>query len=88
MRERSAIEMAEMQPPRWAVHPMRVIFMISCEPSPALENRQRWSLAFHYFVNRSLVKVGAWRVLPPPRFEGRRGQMMNDPVGFGYTTHS
>lgn len=53
----SAIEMAEMHPPRWAVHPMRVIFMISREPPPGLADRHRWSLAFHDFVSRSLVKV-------------------------------
>jgi hypothetical protein len=53
----SAVEMAERQPPRWSVHPMRVIFMISRDPPPALADRQRWSLAFHDFVTCCLVKV-------------------------------
>ncbi len=35
----SAIEMAEVTPPRWAVHPMRVIFMIPREPSPQLTDK-------------------------------------------------
>ncbi|KAK3266741.1 Serine/threonine-protein kinase sik1 [Cymbomonas tetramitiformis] len=52
----SAIEMAEMQPPRWSIHPMRVIFMISREPPPSLQDRERWSLAFHHFVAQCLVK--------------------------------
>jgi len=56
-RGRSAVEMAELQPPRWSVHPMRVIFMISRDPPPALSDRQCWSLAFHNFVTCCLVKV-------------------------------
>ena len=53
----SAIEMAEVTPPRWAVHPMRVIFMISREPPPRLADAQRWSPAFHAFVAAALTKA-------------------------------
>lgn len=53
----SAIEMAEVTPPRWAVHPMRVIFMISREPPPQLADKQRWSPAFQDFVSAMLRKV-------------------------------
>jgi hypothetical protein len=53
----SAIEMAEVTPPRWAVHPMRVIFMIPREPSPQLAEKQRWSPAFHSFLAAALRKV-------------------------------
>ena len=61
----SAIEMAEVQPPRHNVHPMRVIFMITREPSPRLGEspfvdksgeRTEWSPAFHDFVAQCLRK--------------------------------
>ena len=61
----SAIEMAEVQPPRHNVHPMRVIFMITREPSPRLDEspfvdkngeRTEWSPAFHDFVAQCLRK--------------------------------
>ena len=55
----SAIEMAEVTPPRWAVHPMRVIFMISRDPPPQLADKDRWSLPFHDFVAQSLQKACA-----------------------------
>ena len=44
----SAIEMAQVQPPRSEVHPMRVIFMITRDPSPVLCNRVAWSLVGAY----------------------------------------
>ena len=53
----SAIEMAEAQPPRWKVHPMRVIFLIGREPPPQLADRDHWSLTFHDFVGQCLQKV-------------------------------
>ena len=61
----SAIEMAEVQPPRHNVHPMRVIFMITREPSPRLDEspfvdkngeRTEWSPVFHDFVAQCLRK--------------------------------
>ncbi|KAM1326941.1 serine/threonine-protein kinase 1 [Malus sylvestris] len=52
----SAIEMAEGLPPRSSVHPMRVLFMISLEPAPMLEDKEKWSLVFHDFVAKSLTK--------------------------------
>ncbi|KAL9262581.1 Serine/threonine-protein kinase 1-like protein [Drosera capensis] len=52
----SAIEMAEGLPPRSAVHPMRVLFMISREPAPMLEDKEKWSLVFHDFVAKCLTK--------------------------------
>ncbi|KAM1082197.1 hypothetical protein ACFX13_021230 [Malus domestica] len=52
----SAIEMAEGLPPRSSVHPMRVIFMISLEPAPMLEDKEKWSLVFHDFVAKCLTK--------------------------------
>ena len=55
----SSIEMAEVTPPRWAVHPMRVIFMVSRDPPPRLADKDRWSLTFQDFVAQSLQKVGS-----------------------------
>ncbi|XP_051146279.1 serine/threonine-protein kinase 1-like [Andrographis paniculata] len=52
----SAIEMAEGAPPRATVHPMRVLFMISIEPAPMLEDKEKWSLFFHDFVAKCLTK--------------------------------
>lgn len=48
----SAIEMAEKYPPRWFVHPMRVLFMISRDPAPKLEEPAKWSRPFVDFVRR------------------------------------
>ncbi|CAI0390732.1 unnamed protein product [Linum tenue] len=62
----SAIEMAEGLPPRSAVHPMRVLFMISIEPAPMLEDKEKWSLIFHDFVAKCLTKEPRSR---PPAFE-------------------
>jgi serine/threonine-protein kinase 24/25/MST4 len=54
----SAIEMAELSPPRWKVHPLRVIFMISREAAPKLEKQpEQWSQVFHDFVAQCLTKV-------------------------------
>ena len=55
----TAIEMAESQPPKWAVNPMRVIFMITREPPPQLADLDRWSLPFHDFVAQSLQKASS-----------------------------
>lgn len=52
----SAIEMAETIPPRWSVHPMRVIFQISREDPPRLAEWERWSLTLHDFVRLCLIK--------------------------------
>lgn len=52
----SVIEMAEVVPPRWKVHPMRVIFQISREAPPRLADHARWSPALHDFVARCLQK--------------------------------
>ncbi|KMT08913.1 hypothetical protein BVRB_6g136320 isoform B [Beta vulgaris subsp. vulgaris] len=61
----SAIEMAEGLPPRSAVHPMRVLFMISIEPAPMLEDKEKWSLIFHDFVAKCLTKDPRLRPTAP-----------------------
>lgn len=70
----SAIEMAETIPPRWAVHPMRVIFMISREAPPQLSDWDKWSLNFHDFVAQCLQKVGRGR---GPGIEDCRGRRLS-----------
>lgn len=57
----SAIEMAETTPPRWRVHPVRVIFMISRDPPPELREKLRWSATFNDFVFQCLQKEPAVR---------------------------
>jgi len=52
----SLIEMAEQFPPRWAVHPMRVIFMISRDPPPHLSDKDKWTLPMHDFIAQCLQK--------------------------------
>ncbi|KNA20317.1 hypothetical protein SOVF_053080 isoform A [Spinacia oleracea] len=61
----SAIEMAEGLPPRSDVHPMRVLFMISIEPAPMLEDKEKWSLIFHDFVAKCLTKEPRLRPTAP-----------------------
>ncbi|XP_077211283.1 protein kinase superfamily protein isoform X2 [Tasmannia lanceolata] len=61
----SAIEMAEGFPPRSTVHPMRVLFMISIEPAPMLEDKEKWSLVFHDFVAKCLTKEPRLRPTAP-----------------------
>lgn len=52
----SAIEMAETQPPRHDMHPMRVIFKIAVDTSPELKNRGEWTLSFHDFIAQALKR--------------------------------
>lgn len=66
----SAIEMAEVTPPRWAVHPMRVIFQISREPPPALHDTQYWSATFQGFVAAALQKVRRPAAKQAPSLDG------------------
>ena len=52
----SAMEMAEMLPPRATYHPMKVLFMIPrCEP-PSFERPERWTEEFRDFVRCCLTK--------------------------------
>eukprot|EP01104_Vermistella_antarctica_P020750 TRINITY_DN9020_c0_g1_i1.p1 TRINITY_DN9020_c0_g1~~TRINITY_DN9020_c0_g1_i1.p1 ORF type:complete len:587 (+),score=161.72 TRINITY_DN9020_c0_g1_i1:469-2229(+) len=52
----TAIEMAEIVPPRSNIHPMRVLFMIPRDPPPKLVDRKAWSSKFHDFVAACLTK--------------------------------
>ncbi|KRX90690.1 Mitogen-activated protein kinase kinase kinase kinase 5 [Trichinella pseudospiralis] len=62
----TAIELAELQPPLFDLHPMRVLVLMS-KPNykpPSLRDKIRWSPAFHEFVKQSLTKNPKKRPTP------------------------
>ncbi|XP_076249333.1 MAP4K3-like protein hppy isoform X2 [Calliopsis andreniformis] len=54
----TAIELAELQPPMFDLHPMRALFLMSKSgfKPPTLSNRDKWSPTFHNFVKVALTK--------------------------------
>ncbi|KPJ17569.1 Mitogen-activated protein kinase kinase kinase kinase 3, partial [Papilio machaon] len=54
----TAIELAELQPPMFELHPMRVLFLMSKSgfKPPQLKERERWSQVFHAFLKLALTK--------------------------------
>ncbi|XP_052619166.1 mitogen-activated protein kinase kinase kinase kinase 1 isoform X1 [Peromyscus californicus insignis] len=54
----TAIELAELQPPLFDVHPLRVLFLMtkSGYQPPRLKEKGKWSSAFHNFVKVTLTK--------------------------------
>lgn len=54
----TAIELAELQPPMFDLHPMRALFLMSKSSfqPPKLKDKNKWSAAFHNFVKISLTK--------------------------------
>lgn len=54
----TAIELAELQPPMFDLHPMRVLFLMSKSgfKPPTLKDRDKWSPTFHNFVKVALTK--------------------------------
>uniref|UniRef100_A0A8D3C313 Mitogen-activated protein kinase kinase kinase kinase n=1 Tax=Scophthalmus maximus TaxID=52904 RepID=A0A8D3C313_SCOMX len=54
----TSIEMAELQPPMFDLHPMRALFLMSKSSfqPPKLKDKSKWSTAFHNFVKVSLTK--------------------------------
>ncbi|XP_050680329.1 mitogen-activated protein kinase kinase kinase kinase 5 isoform X2 [Leptidea sinapis] len=54
----TAIELAELQPPMFELHPMRVLFLMSKSgfKPPQLKERERWSQTFHAFLKLALTK--------------------------------
>ncbi|KAI5633434.1 protein kinase domain-containing protein [Phthorimaea operculella] len=54
----TAIELAELQPPMFELHPMRVLFLMSKSgfKPPQLKERERWSALFHAFLKLALTK--------------------------------
>ncbi|XP_036430504.1 mitogen-activated protein kinase kinase kinase kinase 5 isoform X5 [Colossoma macropomum] len=54
----TAIELAELQPPMFDLHPMRALFLMSKSSfqPPKLKDKIKWSTAFQNFVKVSLTK--------------------------------
>uniref|UniRef100_A0A8C5G566 non-specific serine/threonine protein kinase n=1 Tax=Gouania willdenowi TaxID=441366 RepID=A0A8C5G566_GOUWI len=54
----TSIELAELQPPMFDLHPMRALFLMSKSSfqPPKLKDKNKWSPAFHNFVKMSLTK--------------------------------
>lgn len=54
----TAIELAELQPPMFDLHPMRALFLMSKSgfKPPTLKDKARWSVEFHNFVKMALTK--------------------------------
>ncbi|KAL7031453.1 hypothetical protein ACKWTF_007016 [Chironomus riparius] len=54
----TAIELAELQPPMFDLHPMRALFLMSKSgfKPPTLKEKELWSPIFHSFVKISLTK--------------------------------
>ncbi|XP_064293418.1 mitogen-activated protein kinase kinase kinase kinase 1 [Phalacrocorax carbo] len=54
----TAVELAELQPPMFDVHPLRVLFLMSKSgyQPPKLKDKAKWSPPFHNFVKVTLTK--------------------------------
>ncbi|XP_034384711.1 mitogen-activated protein kinase kinase kinase kinase 5-like isoform X2 [Cyclopterus lumpus] len=54
----TAIELAELQPPMFDVHPLRVLFLMSKSSyqPPKLKDKAKWSSMFYNFVKAMLVR--------------------------------
>ncbi|KAG7235442.1 hypothetical protein INR49_002673 [Caranx melampygus] len=54
----TAIELAELQPPMFDLHPMRALMLMSKSSfqPPRLKDKSMWSAGFHSFVKMSLIK--------------------------------
>ncbi|XP_076034030.1 MAP4K3-like protein hppy isoform X23 [Oratosquilla oratoria] len=54
----TAIELAELQPPMFDLHPMRALFLMSKSgfKPPTLKDKTKWTQNFHNFVKLSLTK--------------------------------
>lgn len=54
----TSIELAELQPPLFDLHPMRALYLLSKSSykPPQLKDRIKWSLDYHSFVKLALTK--------------------------------
>ena len=54
----TAIELAELQPPNYDLHPMRALYIMSKSgyKSPTLKSKEKWSPIFHDFIKVALTK--------------------------------
>ncbi|XP_030381592.1 mitogen-activated protein kinase kinase kinase kinase 5 [Scaptodrosophila lebanonensis] len=73
----TAIELAELQPPMFDLHPMRALFLMSKSgfKPPTLSNKDLWTPTFHNFIKTALTKnpkkrPTAERLLQHPFLQG------------------
>ncbi|KAI5102740.1 mitogen-activated protein kinase kinase kinase kinase 3 isoform X1, partial [Silurus meridionalis] len=54
----TAIELAELQPPMFDLHPMRALFLMTKSnfQPPKLKDKLKWTSNFHHFVKMALIK--------------------------------
>eukprot|EP00048_Salpingoeca_helianthica_P021762 m.14293 g.14293 ORF g.14293 m.14293 type:complete len:796 (-) comp6374_c1_seq1:31-2418(-) len=52
----TAIELAEMAPPMFELHPMRALYLIPKNPPPKLSDKGKWGKDFREWVKTALVK--------------------------------
>jgi len=54
----TAIELAELQPPMFDLHPMRALFLMSKSgyKPPTLKDKAKWTPEFHQFIKDCLIK--------------------------------
>ncbi|XP_022528463.2 mitogen-activated protein kinase kinase kinase kinase 3 isoform X2 [Astyanax mexicanus] len=54
----TAIELAELQPPMFDLHPMRALFLMTKSnfQPPKLKDKVQWTSNFHHFVKMALIK--------------------------------
>ncbi|XP_072265273.1 mitogen-activated protein kinase kinase kinase kinase 3 isoform X4 [Pyxicephalus adspersus] len=54
----TSIELAELQPPMFDLHPMRALFLMTKSnfQPPKLKDKMKWSNSFHHFVKMALTK--------------------------------
>eukprot|EP00039_Didymoeca_costata_P015979 m.278876 g.278876 ORF g.278876 m.278876 type:complete len:734 (+) comp16319_c0_seq8:515-2716(+) len=57
----TAIEMAEMAPPMFELHPMRALYLIPKNNPPKLVDKKKWHKDFHDFLKQALTKNPAKR---------------------------
>lgn len=52
------VELAELQPPMFDLHPMRALFLMSKSgfKPPTLKEKDKWSPTFHSFIKTALTK--------------------------------
>lgn len=73
----TSIELAELQPPMFDLHPMRALFLMSKSgfKPPTLKDKNKWTPTFHHFIKTALTKnpkkrPSAERLLTHPFLEG------------------
>ncbi|KAE8601445.1 hypothetical protein XENTR_v10013670 [Xenopus tropicalis] len=54
----TSIELAELQPPMFDLHPMRALFLMTKSnfQPPKLKDKMKWSNSFHHFIKMALTK--------------------------------